>query len=244
MSGIQNFWCFEDDFIGGGIFGTSATAFDPWVITDTSAAGTPTYTRLDHGETAGVFRPGVARLLMASNVEAENVCLSFGDKLCFDIDKIQGFECALQLVPGGTLKDATTTLAWGLAGDRNDAIDTIAIAALFRLADGTAVNTVVVESDDATNNNDDVATGQSLVDGATNTNVGWHRFKIDFSNGKKDVRFFMSDSNDNVSRVAAGTTFDMSNYSAGLQPFFQLQKTSDSNVDAVEIDYVKIWGTR
>lgn len=244
MAGVQSYWEFFDDFIGGGTFGTSASENDPWLVTDTSSAGTPTYTRLDHGETAGVFQPGVAALAFDSQSEIQNVCLSFGDTLAFDIDNIQGFECRLQLVPGGTLKDAATTLAWGLAGDRNDAIDSIAIAALFRLASGSASNAVVVETDDGTNNNDDVATNMSLVDGAANTLAGWHRFKIDFSNGTSDVRFFMTDSNDVMKRVASGTTFDMSNYSAGLQPYFQLQKTADTNTDAVQIDYVKIWGDR
>lgn len=236
MAGIQDFWEFVDDFIGAGTFVTSA-GLDPWVITDTSSAGTPTYTRLDHGETSGAFAPGVAQLAFDSQTEAQNVCLSFGDKLAFDINKVRGFECRLRLVPAGTLKDAATTLAWGLTGDRNDAIDSIAVASLFRLASGSAVNTVVVESDDTVINNDDVATGLSLADST------WTKFKIDYSD-LSDVKYFMDDTGGTMRRVAAATTFDMSNYAAGLQPFFQIQKTSDSNTDAVQIDYVKIWGVR
>ncbi len=243
MAGIQDHWEFVDDFFGAATFGTSASAGDDWVVTDTSSAGTPLYTRLDHGETAGVFRPGVARLVFDSQAEAQNVCLSFGDKLAFDFNNVSGFECALQLVPAGTLKDATTTLAWGLAGDRNDAIDTIAIAALFRLASGSAVNTVVVESDDGTNDNNDVTTGFTLTDGASNTATGWAKFKIDLQD-KANVKFYAGLGTGAMSRVGAATTFDMSNYSAGLQPYFQIQKTSDANVDGVEIDYVKVWGTR
>ena len=238
MAGIQDYWEYCDDFIGAATFGTSASAGDDWVVADTSAAGTPTYTRMDHGETTGAFASGVAQLAFDAQNEVQNVCLSFGDTLAFDIDHVTAFECRLRLAPGGTLKDAATTLAWGLSGDRNDAIDSIANAALFRLASGSADNAVIVETDDGTNNNDDVATGISLADDT------WHRFKIDFSNGKSDVRFFMTDSNDNMSRVAASTTFDMSNYAAGLQPIFQIQKTADTNTDAVQIDYVKIWGTR
>lgn len=238
MAGMQDYWEFCDDFIGAGTFVASA-GLDPWVIADTSSAGTPTYARLDHGETAGAFAPGVAQLAFDSQAEVQNVCLSFGNKLAFDIDGLLGFECRVRLAAAtGGLKDSATTIAWGLTGDRDDAIDTIAVAALFRLAAGTGVNTVVVESDDTVTNNDDVATGVTLTD------LTWYRCKIDFSQGKSDVRFFITDSNNNLSRVAKSTTFDMSGYSAGLQPFFQLQKSADANTDAFQIDYVKVWGRR
>lgn len=235
MAGIQDYWEFCDDFIGAGAFGTSASEYDPWVVADTSASGTPTYERVDHGASAGVYAPGVAKLTLASTNEVENVCLSFGDKLCFDINSLRCFEARV-MVP--QTKDAATQIAFGLTGDRNDAIDSIAQALLFRLAAASASNAVVVESDDGTNNNDDVSAGVSMT---ANT---WHRFKIDFSQGLSDVRFFMGDGNNNVSRVGASTTFDLSNYAGGLQPFFQLQKTADTNVDSLEIDYVKIWGVR
>lgn len=228
MAGIQDFWEFCDDFLGAGTFVASA-GLDPWVITDTSVTGTPTYVRVDHGETTGDFAPGVAKLSFDNTSEAQNVCLSFGDKLSFDIDKTQGFECRLK--QSQATKDSTTTMAWGLAGDRNDAIDSIANAMLFRLAAATASNVLVVESDDGTNDNDDKATGKSL------TNV-YQVFKIDLSD-TTDVKFFI-----NGARVASSTTFDMSNYTAALQPFFQIQKTADTNTDAIEIDYVKVWGIR
>lgn len=237
MAGMQDFWEFKDDFIGGGTFGTAGQG-DPWVITDTSSAGTPLYTRVDHGETAGAFRPGVAKLVFDSQAEAQNVCLSFGDKLAFDINKVQGFECGCRFVAGaGGAKDTTTTVAWGLTGDRNDAIDSIAIAAIFRLASTSAVLPVVIENDDATNTNDDVATGFSMVD------TTWCKFKIDFQD-LNDVKYYAGLATGSLARVGAATTMKMSAYSAGLQPFFQIQKTSDTNVDAFEIDYVRVWGVR
>lgn len=236
-SKIRNEWEFFDDFLGVGTFVASA-GLDPWLITDTSSAGTPTYTRLDHGETAGAFRPGVAQLLFDNTAEAQNVCLSFGDKLCFDINKLRGFACGLKFVAGtGGAKDTTTTVAWGVAGDRNDAIDSIAIASIFRLASTGADHAVVIENDDATNTNDDVATGFSLTD---NT---WADFYIDFSN-LEDVKYYAGLSTLPLTRIGAGTTMKMSAYSAGLQPFFQMQKTSDTNVDSLQIDYVRLWGVR
>ena len=237
MAGVQDYWEFFDDFIGGGTFSASATT-DPWVITDTSSAGTPTYTRLDHSETAGIYRPGVAQLAFDSQTEVQNVCLSFGDKLAFDINSVRGFECGLRFVAQtGSAKDSATTLAWGLTGDRNDAIDSIAIASIFRLAAGTASNVVVVENDDATNTNDDVATGFTLTD------LVWGKFKIDFCD-LNDVKFYAGLSTGQLARVGGATTMKMSAYGGGLQPFFQLQKTSDANTDAVQIDYVRVWGVR
>ena len=104
---------------------------------------------------------------------------------------------------------------------------------LFRIIGS---NSVVVETDDGTTDLDDKATGQTLA------NV-YKYFKIDATT-LSNVKFYMTNSNSRLVRVAAGTTFDMSAYSGALQPFFQLQKASDSNGDTIEIDYVKVTGRR
>jgi hypothetical protein len=62
---------------------------------------------------------------------------------------------------------------------------------------------------------------------------------IDFTGGKSDVKFYIDGA-----RVAASTTFDMSGYSAGLQPYVQIQKTSDANTDSVVVDYVYVISKR
>lgn len=54
-SKIRNEWEFFDDFLGVGTFVASA-GLDPWLITETGSS--TAYSRLDHGETAGTFRPG------------------------------------------------------------------------------------------------------------------------------------------------------------------------------------------
>ena len=112
---------------------------------------------------------------------------------------------------------------------RNDAVDSVAANAHFKLE---GANTVVVESDDGTNDNDNVSTGKSLV-------ATYKTFVISFASGTSDVRFFIDGD-----RVGSGTTFDMSNYSSGLQPAVQLQKTADTNTDSVTVDYVKIRARR
>jgi len=224
MAGMQDFWCFEDDFFGGGTLSTSGQG-DPWVVTKTGS-GTAVYV---DGSASGEVT-----IDNESTGEVQNTCLSFGDKLAMDIDKIQGAEFRIKMNQAAV--DATTSLAFGLAGDRNAAIDSIAQAALFRVIGGDSTTAVVVESDDGTNDNNDVATGQTLIN-------AYKLFKIDFSQGTSDVRFYMDDAN-GLRRVAAGTTFDMSNYTGSLQPFVQLQKTSDTNTDGVTIDYIKVWGKR
>ncbi len=158
-----------------------------------------------------------------------------GDVLPFDIDDIIRAEFIVKTVAA---LDATTQLAFGLASARNDAIDSIAEAALFRCIGD---NNVVVETDDGTNNNDDVATGLTL-------GAAWKRFAINFAERnttqdppslslgrKSNIGFYGSNDNGSLRRVASGTRFDMSNYSGGLQLFAQIQKTSDSNTDHLDI---------
>ncbi len=94
-------------------------------------------------------------------------------------------------------------------------------------------NAIVCETDDAVTDRDDVATGVSFVSGV------YRKFVIDFTGGKSDVKFYI----DGV-RVAASTTFTMANYTAGFQPYFQIQKTSDNNTDAFSVDYIKIVSKR
>ena len=54
------------------------------------------------------------------------------------------------------------------------------------------------------------------------------------------MEFYVGNARGQLRRVSSGTRFDMSAYTAGLQPYFQIQKTSDSNVDALTILQVSI----
>lgn len=234
-TGIQNKWSFTDDFFGAGTFlATPAGNGGQWDITDTSSAGSPTYAYVDGSSS------GEVAIDLASTSEVENVCLSFGDLLQFDIDKIEGIEFRVKMNQAAL--DAASQVAIGLTGDRNDAIDSVAQAALFRVIGADSTTAVVVESDDGTNDNNDVATGQTLIN-------AYKRLRIKFTGspgkaGKADVMFFMDDANGGMKRVASSTTFDMSNYAGSLQPFVQIQKTADTNTDGLTLDYVKVWGNR
>jgi len=205
---------------------TASGAGTPFVKADTSSAGSPTM----QGLTGGGLR-----MQLASTNEVENLCLYMGDVLPFDIDEIISFEVIAKTVAS---LDSATQIAFGLAAARNDAIDSLSAAALFRCVGD---NNVVVETDDGTNDNDDVATGLTL--GAT-----WKRFGMEFASRnttmeppsvslgrKSNIEFYGANDHGSKRRVASGTRFDMSNYAGGLQLFAQLQKTADTNTDSLDI---------
>lgn len=226
--------CDVINFRGGYDFATT-NPDGRWKITDTSSAGTPTYTGANLG--------GLV-MTLSSTSEIQNVCLDFGDVLGYDIDELLRMEFIAKV--NAAAIDSTTQIAMGMASARNDAIDSIAAAALFRMVGSDSTTAVVVETDDGTNDNDDKATGQTL-------GTSYKAFAIDFSQGvysqdppnfstggKGAVQFYMSNAYGSLERVAQNTAFDMSNYSAGLQPYFQIQKTADTNVNALTILRVKV----
>jgi hypothetical protein len=87
---------------------------------------------------------------------------------------------------------------------------------------------VTVETDDNTTDSGLIATGQTLA-------TTYKKFYIDFTGGKTNVKFYI----DGV-RVAPATTFSMSGTTGSLQPFFQIQKAANTNVDSITIDYVRV----
>lgn len=217
MSGIQDVAIFEDDFWGADTFSTAGQG-SPWAIADTSVSGASTYANVTPSAT------GEVKLTLAATNEVENVCLSFGDTLCFDIDNLQRFEARVK-VTGCT---SGTTITWGLGSARNDTPSSMTALALFQMVGATSTTAVTVETDDNVVDVAPVTSGQTLA-------TTYKRFVIDFTEGKGKVKFYI----DGI-RVAASTLFDMSNYTASLQPFFQIQKTASTNVDAITIDYVKV----
>jgi len=203
---------------------TSDESGQPFVKTITGAAP-PTATFV--GNVSGAV--GVMALALEATSQVQNVCVSFGDVLALDSLMLRYVEFRARMaVALGTT--ATTMVAFGLASERNDTIDTIAEAALFRIL-GDGSDAVVVESDDGTTNNDDVATGVTLT-------TTFKRFGIDFSKGLSDVRFFADDANGRLTRVASGTTFDLSALTAGegLQFYAQIQKAANTELGTLQID--------
>lgn len=218
MAGIQDFQEYVDDFFGtSATFPTSADPATPWLIADTSAAGAPTYVR----------NASNAVLTLASTSEVENVCLYHGDALSFDIDDLLSAEFRVK-VTGCT---TGTTISWGMASARNDTPASMTALALFTMTGATSTTDVTVETDDN-------VTDTAPVSSATALSTTFKRFVIDFSN-KSDIKFYIDGA-----RVARSTTFTMAGYTAGLQPFIQLQKAANTNVDAITVDYVKVVARR
>jgi len=221
MSDMRDFEIIYDDFNGAvATFPTSADPATPWLVADTSSAGSPVYTK----------GTSEATLTLAATSEVENVCLSFGDALDIDIDDIQRVEMRVKI--SASTMTSGSILAFGLGSARNDTLDSVTANAWFRMEGANSTTLVYCESDDGVNDNDDKSSGVTL--GTT-----FKEFVIDFTGGKSNVKFFIDGQ-----RVASTTTFDMSNYSAGLQPIVQIQKAANTNANGVVVDYVKIVAKR
>jgi hypothetical protein len=216
MAGIQDFQHYEDDFIGASvILPGSANIASPWVAVVTGAAP-PTATRAGSNLTCAFTSASQEQILGCGH----------GDALSFDIDELQSIEMRCRI--GAATFTTGSILAFGVGSARNNTLDNVAANAWFRMEGANSTTQVYVETDDGTRDNDDVATGVTL--GTT-----FKRFFIDFTGGKSDVRFFIDGQ-----RVCADRTFDMSAYSAGLQPIIQLQKGVNANVDSLVVDYVRV----
>ncbi|AMV30907.1 hypothetical protein VN12_19565 [Pirellula sp. SH-Sr6A] len=217
MAGIKDFQEWSDDFNGTvATFPTSADPASPWLVDDVSSSGTPTYTK---GTSEAV-------LTLVSTNEAEVVALHFGDALDFDIDLIQSIEMRVKI--GAATFTSGSILTFGLGSARSDTANDVAANAWFRMEGANSTTVVYCETDDGTRDVDDISSGVTL--GTT-----YKRFYIDFTGGKSSVKFYIDGA-----RVAASQVFDMSGYSAGLQPIIQLQKAANTNVDSVTIDYVSV----
>jgi hypothetical protein len=225
MAGMNDHVLYEDDFVGTAVtFPESANIGTPWLV-DRTGAAPPTHVR----------NGGEAILSLTAAEQAQILGLHHGDALSFDIDDIQTVEMRVRI--GAATFTSGSILVFGVGSARDDTANSVAAHAWFRMEGANSTTQVYVETDDSVRDNDDIATGLTL--GTT-----YRRFVIDFTGGKSNVKFYMDDANGNLTRVAASTTFDMSGYSAGLQPIIQLQKASNTNADACRVDYIKIVGKR
>jgi len=202
---------FYDDFHGKDIK-------DEWAINDTSSAGTPTHVPVDGSH--------VIFITLAADDEAEVCGYDFNDVLEFDIDNGPIMIAKIKTTAITTNEGVVV----GLGAAWNDTLDSNVAHAWFRLVASMAL---VVETDDGTNDNDDVATGVTMV-AATYT---W--LKIDITDSS-DVRFYTGSDGLAWTRVAASTTFDMSNYTDGLQPMFAVVKASGITQPTLTVDKIQV----
>lgn len=217
-----NFITYCDDFLGHRVYSATAgsNVGHNWLVVDTSSSGTPTYAPVaDSG-------CGEVALTLESTNEVQNLCLAHGDKLTLPAAKLKRYKARVKV--SGTL-NAAESVAFGVCSARNDAIDSLAVHASFRVIG--ASTTVLLETDDATTDKDDVSSGVAL-------SSTYKTFEIDFSN-LANVRFFIDGQ-----PVATGTVFDMSAVSGNVQPYVQIQKTAATSTGSVTVDYIEVEARR
>lgn len=216
MAGIQDFKPYEDDFFGASVsLPTSANIASPWVVAVTGAAP-PT-----------AVRNASNAVLTLTNANQEQILgAAHGDALSWPISRILSVEYRVRL--NAAPFTSGSILAFGVGSARNNTLDSVTANAWFRMEGALSTTQVYVETDDNVRDIDDVATGVTL--GTT-----FRRFVIDFTGGPSDVKFYIDGQ-----RVAASQRFDMSGYTANLQPIIQLQKAANTNADVAIVDYCRI----
>ena len=175
------------------------------------------------------------QLLLANNNEIESACLYQGNILPFDINDLIRVEFLARSTVALTADDQ---IVFGVAGTQNADPTLIAQAAMFRM---TANDNVVLDTRDGTNTVAAAATGIAL--GAV-----YRRCVIDFTSGGltqsppgasvgglSDVRFFISDNNGSLRRVAAGQRFRLDAFAGNLQLIAQVQKAAAVSVPCLQI---------
>ncbi len=189
----------------------------PWRRKTTQTGGAPTVQA----------NAGFLDLALDNTNEVQVAKLYFGNDLSFDIDSLIKVRFWAKITAS---LNAAVSAALGLAIGENDTIGAIADVLLFRLIGN---NNVVIDTKDGTNTQAQIATGQTLA-------ATVKRFEIDFSQGLADVRFLMDTADGALRRVAGKTTFNLSAYSAGLQPYFQIQKSANAATGTLSIQRVEI----
>ena len=212
---------FYDDFLG----------LDGFLIDESGSSGVWNTVTVSQNLAIGIRADtanGVVQITLDSDAVAQDGVIDWGDQRQLNVKAGLVFECRLNVAvaPGTGVR-----AVWGMCGDHNLAKDSATESAWFSLDAGLDLK---AESDDTTNNEDDV-TVSTIVAG------DYHIYRIDFTD-ISDVRFYL----DGV-HVATTTTFDMSNLTdvEGLmQPYFSLDKASGGALGTLDIDYVRIWSER
>lgn len=181
-----------------------------WTVKDTSAAGTPTYLINDKGLT----------ITLANDSEIEVATAYFNDVLSDRLEDIARVDMTVEVAN----INAITTLVFGVASAQDDTPDDVAVHAWFRMQGSASTTAIVAETDDGTNDANDIATGETLA-------AVLKRCVIDLNN-LSDVKFYVDGE-----RVAESQTFNLSGITSGqkVQPFVQIQKTAGAGTPAVSI---------
>ena len=215
MKNIGDYVEFVDEFVGA-----APDAVATWSLNDTSSAGTPTQT-YEADETA-------ITLACDSQSEAQVCSYDFGDKLQFDIDDNPIFIARFK-VPTITTNEEVVI---GMGAAWNDTLDSNVAHAWGRL---TANMDLLLETDDGSADESEDSTVNMTAD-----TYLW--VKIDFAD-TADVLFYTG-TDGKTWTARAPKTFDMSNYTAGLQPMFGVLKASGASTPSISVDVIKVMADR
>lgn len=209
------------DHFEGTVIQTVAAGVKGWTVKDTSVAGNA-LPIIVANQAMGV----VSLHLDGGSDEKEESGLYVADALNFNLDKGPIIEIIAAVAVTPTLQ---TELYFGLAnayveGPIAEADAGPTIHAFFCFDGSLACK---IFTDDTSNDNDAVATGITVVEGA------YHIFKIDMTT-ISDVLFFIDGA-----RVGSATTFDMSTGSnVVVQPFLMAHKEIGLGVGTLYVDKV------
>lgn len=213
----------DEDFVGD--WPAAATALTgqgaySWTKTETNALGV---TSVDVAN--GVLK------LAADAVAEVGVANLFMENSPIDPSKGGFAEFLVAVYDVGD--NAAVDMDWGLASD-DHATDFESIAEFVSFhVDGTDLS-LKIHSDDGTTDTAAVDTGVDLVDDT------FYAFKIDF-NDLSDVKFYYRAIGDTTwTRLASGSTFDVSAASANWTPIIMAEKTSDDSTFDLRIDRVRV----
>lgn len=178
---------------------------------------------------------GAAAIILDSDNNAEVGALYFGDNLCLSMAQGLVFETRLTYTTLPTTGTETVQSVFGLASAHNTTLDSIATNAWFRVE--SAANTALLwETDNGDTDDDDNATGITLVASTYNT------YRIDCTSTSA-IKFYVDD-------VLVGTS-DMSTTlsaaEAKVQPYFNVSKavsSTNTGTGTMLIDYVACWQKR
>jgi len=183
---------------------------------------------------------GVLDLALEATVEVQNACYYWGDELGILIDKLLAIDIWAKLTAS---LPAQVTASFGVSSARNDTPTSASAYALFQYA---GANTQKIATADGVTTVAPVATGLSL-----STTLRRHRISFGGGvltqaapslslGGKANVYFYSEDGNGLLQRVGQTTLFNMNGYALGLQPVFQIQKTSNAAVGTLSIERIQL----
>jgi hypothetical protein len=194
---------------------------EPLVITDVSAAGTPTYDFTDDAIN------GEFVLTTESTSELQSITLSCGDELYVDPTLNPIMSCRIKIAPAGATFTADERVVVGLAANRNATLDSNTDHVWFRM-EGANLN-ILVEADDSTTDTNDQDTGIDYVKGT------YMILKIDMAD-TSDIKFYV----DGVEQTGGNVSASAFASADKLQPYIEIQRDLGAEVNVVTIDYIYV----